>query len=354
MTRHEFITADSICLQYIPDESIDLIVTSPPYPMIEMWDECFIGMNESIRDDFNNRRIQSAFNKMHSCLNNIWRECNRVLKKSGFICINIGDATRTFDSNFQLFCNHSKVIEYMSTLGYMQMPPIIWHKPSNSPNKFMGSGMYPAGAYVTLEHEYILIFRNGGKRDFTEHEKHMRRESAYFYEERNKWFQDVWKINGTQQIIRQSNTRGRNASYPFEIPYRLINMYSIKGDTVLDVFGGLGTTAIAAMSAERNSISIDIDSAITDMAKERACSAKEQINTYINNRLIAHNTFIHGIGAEKLNSFYDNVYHGTKVKTKQEVDLRINFMDSIAIDTADGSLLCEYTKENPNRPKGLF
>ena len=70
------------------------------------------------------------------------------------------------------------------------MPAILWRKPTNAPNKFMGSGMLPPNAYVTLEHEYILMFRWGAKREFSQEEqKRSRRESAYFWEERNGWFQ---------------------------------------------------------------------------------------------------------------------------------------------------------------------
>ena len=111
----------------------------------------------------------------------------------------------------------------------------MWRKATNAPNKFMGSGMLPCGAYVTLEHEWILIFRKGGKRVYkTAEAKESRRDSSFFWEERNVWFSDVWEIKGVKQNINKAPSRERNASYPLEIPYRLINMYSQKGDVVLD------------------------------------------------------------------------------------------------------------------------
>src|SRR5690606_1592163 len=137
-------------------------------------------------------------------------------------------------------------------LGFANMPNILWRKQTNAPNKFMGSGMLPAGAYVTLEHEWILVFRKAGKRTFrSEAEKKLRRESAFFWEERNTWFSDLWDLKGVKQKITNSGSRDRSAAYPFELPYRLINMYSVKGDIVLDPFLGTGTTALAAMATER-------------------------------------------------------------------------------------------------------
>ena len=152
-TTHEFICGWSSDLKTIKDNSVALIVTSPPYPMIEMWDECFTYQDPSINFD----EPQTAFEKMHLLLNQVWQECDRILIDNGFICINIGDATRTINDVFQVFSNHSKILAYFQSLGYSILPDIIWRKQSNSPNKFMGSGMYPAGAYVTYEHEYILI-----------------------------------------------------------------------------------------------------------------------------------------------------------------------------------------------------
>lgn len=151
-----------------------------------------------------------AFNKMHDILDAVWHECDRVLAPNGFVCINIGDATRTVDGKFQLFSNHYRIIDYFMKHGYCVMPDILWRKQSNSPNKFMGSGMYPAGAYVTYEHEYILIFRKGGKRVFNEQEKLLRQKSAYFWEERNIWFSDLWDIKGISQNIKNNDkTRKR-------------------------------------------------------------------------------------------------------------------------------------------------
>lgn len=180
MTKHEIIIGNSNNMKAIPDGTVNLIVTSPPYPMIEMWDEMFSSQHPAIRNDLESGNGMAAFEKMHEVLNAIWQECDRVLADNGFVCINIGDATRTINDNFQLYSNHTQIINKFLSMGYCALPDIHWRKQSNAPNKFMGSGMFPAGAYVTSEHEYILVFRKGGKRVFKGAEKALRQKSAFF------------------------------------------------------------------------------------------------------------------------------------------------------------------------------
>lgn len=341
MTKHEIIVGDSKDLSSIQNESVDLIVTSPPYPMIEMWDDIFSEQDKEIKLALNEGRGMDAFNKMHSILNAVWNECDRVLATNGFICINIGDATRTLAGDFQLYSNHAQIITFFMNKGYSVLPDIHWRKQSNAPNKFMGSGMYPAGAYVTYEHEYILVFRKGGKRTFTGESKRLRQKSAYFWEERNVWFSDLWEIKGTSQVIRATQaSRDRNASFPFEIPYRLVNMYSAEGDTVLDPFAGLGTTALACMVANRNSISYDRDQVIVDLAIENISKTSNVLNDAIDTRLRNHVSFIDGLPQEKREKCYENAQHGFQVKTKQETAIKIDRIDSIKI--SGNSVICTY------------
>lgn len=139
--KHRLIAADSRKLKTIEDESVQLVVTSPPYPMIEMWDQSFGEMDPSIRADLEDGSGMSAFEKMHAILVDVWRECDRVLEKNGFVCINIGDATRTLNGQFQLYSNHTAVVNCFLSMGYSVLPDILWRKPSNAPNKFMGSAV---------------------------------------------------------------------------------------------------------------------------------------------------------------------------------------------------------------------
>lgn len=343
MTRHEIIIGNSNNMSTIPDSSVNLIVTSPPYPMIEMWDEMFGLQNPEIKDALNAGDGNSAFLKMHTVLNSIWKECDRVLAKNGFACINIGDATRTLGDNFQLYSNHTQIINQFVAMGYSVLPDIHWRKQSNSPNKFMGSGMYPAGAYVTYEHEYILVFRKGGKRVFKGEGKALRRKSAFFWEERNVWFSDLWEIKGASQAILSAKAgRDRNASFPLEIPFRLVNMYSAEGDTVLDPFAGLGTTNIACMIANRNSIGIDIDDEIAKIALSNMGQNIEAFNRIIDDRITRHLEFIDSQPDEKKAKCYSNVPHGFLVKTKQETDIEIEQLKEIV--RKDNVYICEYEK----------
>jgi DNA modification methylase len=325
-THHTVTYSDSKNMEAVPSESVDLMVTSPPYPMIEMWDEMFAQQRSSVKAALKNGEGSKAFESMHEMLDPIWKEVYRVLKFGGFACINIGDATRTINGNFVLYPNHMKILTSALKLGFTALPCILWRKQTNAPNKFMGSGMLPAGAYVTLEHEYILILRKGPKREFKkEKDKKIRRESAIFWEERNSWFSDVWfDIKGTPQALNDKDARLRSAAYPFEIVYRLINMYSAKGDVVLDPFLGTGTTTVAAIASGRNSIGYEIDPAMkkaVDRMKDAVVDSSKQI---IRNRLYKHMEFVVDRLKTKGMFKYENVYYGFPVMTAQEKELIIN------------------------------
>lgn len=342
MTTHRMINCNSKQIKELKDQSVQLIVTSPPYPMVEMWDCLFSEQDQSISEDLSKGDALHAFQKMHSLLNNVWDECDRVLVDHGFVCINIGDATRTINGNFQLFSNRTAITNYFLSKGYSVLPDIIWHKQSNSPNKFMGSGMYPAGAYVTYEHEYILVFRKGGKREFKGTSKEFRQKSAYFWEERNVWFSDIWEIKGTSQAISspQKAIRERSAAFPFEIPYRLVNMYSIEGDTVLDPFAGLGTTNLACMASNRNSVGVEMDPAIAALALQNLAVSADDLNAMIDSRIQRHLSFIEALPPEKRERCYQNGPHGFDVKTKQETAIKIDRVKRVQQN--DGVITCFY------------
>ena len=107
-TNHIFYNQNSTDLSEIKDKSVDLIVTSPPYPMIEMWNDCFVAQDKSI----NLKKFDETYLKMHTLLEKVWNECDRVLKNSGFICINIGDAVKNCDGVFKVYSNHTKIIDF--------------------------------------------------------------------------------------------------------------------------------------------------------------------------------------------------------------------------------------------------
>lgn len=334
-TTHKIHTGAAQNMSAISDSSVELVVTSPPYPMIEMWDEIMSKQNPKIATGLKEKAPDIVFELMHRELDKVWSEVARVLIPGGIVCVNIGDATRTFDGNFALYSNHSRIINYFTNHGFVNLPNIIWRKQTNAPNKFMGSGMLPAGAYVTLEHEWILIFRKGGKREFKNAtDKQKRRESSFFWEERNVWFSDLWdNIKGTKQKIA-AESRDRSAAYPLEIPYRLINMYSLQGDTVLDPFLGTGTTTIAAIMSNRNSIGYEIDDKFADVIIDNIQSSSiDQMNELIKSRIEAHKTFIAERQQNNKEIKHFNEHLQLPVITSQETDMQFVYLSEILGDS---------------------
>ncbi len=345
-TSHKIIYDNAKEMKDIKAESVDLIVTSPPYPMIEMWDELFGKENPEITEALKEGNGNRAFELMHKELDKIWSEVYRVLKKGGIACINIGDATRSINGVFQMYPNNARIINFFSKLGFQALPNIIWVKETNKPNKFMGSGMLPASAYVTLEHEYILIFRKGDKREFkTSEEKLNRHKSAYFWEERNVWYSDMWRdIKGTLQKLNNSEMRDRSGAFPFELAYRLINMFSVQGDIVLDPFLGTGTTLLASMVSERNSIGYEIERHFKDVIEGQINELKEIANIYIDERLEKHRRFVEE-KKELGEAFkYLNRNYNIMVKTSQEIDLIIPIVKEIK-NAGENSFKVEYSTQ---------
>ena len=347
-SRHKVINASSHDLRQLADDSIDLVVTSPPYPMIGMWDDLFSRLQPEIQRALQQGHDERAFECMHMELEKTWSGLRRVVKPGGIVCINVGDATRTTEDDFKLWSNHARIIKWFTTNGFTNLPNIIWRKPTNAPNKFMGSGMLPAGAYVTLEHEYILIFRKGGKRKFDSgHEKLNRQQSAVFWEERNQWFSDIWELAGTKQKLGIKSSRERSAAYPFEIPYRLINMFSVKGDTILDPFLGTGTTTMAAIASARNSIGYELDSTLlTDFVQLTVTEEQTHtLNKVIQARLQNHLEFVEYRKKQKGEDAFRhlNIPYGFQVMTSQERDLTLNYVT--AVRQQGDILTVEYTAE---------
>lgn len=253
------IIGDSRRMKELPDSSVHLVVTSPPYPMVSIWDEFF--QEESI----------ASYDGMHDYLDQTWKEVRRVLVQGGIACINIGDATRTKDGVFHLYPNHSRVIEAFERLGLVTLPYVLWKKPTTKPRykgkgAFLGSGFLPPNAYVTLDMEFILIFRKGNLRSF-EPKDPRRYRSKFNKRERDEWFSQVWNITGTRQS--HNDLERRVAAFPEEIPRRLIRMFSIEGDLVLDPFLGSGTTLKAAMDLSRRSIGYEKVAKFSEIIRER-------------------------------------------------------------------------------------
>jgi modification methylase len=267
-TYHKIIIGNSQEMPELADGSVQLMVTSPPYPMIKMWDDLFCKADQKLANlwgelevDGQEETVRQIYDAMHNYLAKVWAETYRVLVDGGIACINIGDATRRINGKFQLFPNHSRIIEVCEKIGFTTLPYILWKKPTTKPKykgkgAFLGSGFLPPNAYVTLDCEFILLFRKGNLRKFPVHDPD-RYGSAFIKSERDVWFSQIWALKGTRQTTTELERR--TAAYPEEIAERLIKMFSIKGDTVLDPFLGSGTTTKIAMQNERSSVGYEAD-----------------------------------------------------------------------------------------------
>ncbi|HYA54399.1 MAG TPA: site-specific DNA-methyltransferase [Thermoplasmata archaeon] len=237
---------DARRLTEVEDRSVHLVVTSPPYPMIPQWDGLFRALGAT------------NYPAMLGVLTDAWTECRRVLVPGGILAVNIGDALRTADGEFRLWPNVAETLVAVARLGLTPLPYLLWKKPTNRPNAFLGSGFLPPNAYVTLDCEHILLFRNGALRAFVKHDP-ARLASRFSRSERDRWFSQIWSdIRG----VRQRAPSGRSAAFPPELAERLVRMFSVQGDTVLDPFAGTGTTLWAAARWGRNAVGVEWDGGI--------------------------------------------------------------------------------------------
>lgn len=345
-TDHALVVEDARDLSSIPTDSVDLVVTSPPYPMVEMWDDAFEEMRPAIGEALSDGDGETAFQLMHEELEAVWDQLKRVVVGGGIVAINIGDATRSINGTFQQYPNHAAVIDSLRERGFHNLPTIFWKKSTNSPTKFLGSGCIPPNQYATLGHEYILIFRHGERRSF-EPNYGDRYESAYFWEERNEWFSDQWTdIQGVDQSLDggentsrtngdgkpqserntqptgESRSRERSAAFPFEVPYRLIHMFSIFGDTVLDPFAGTGTTNLAAMVAGRNSVGVDLHQDILQTITDEIGTLPKLSRKLLDERVEQHQRFVAKQRRNGDELTTDTANYPFPVMTQQETDIR--------------------------------
>lgn len=203
--------------------------------MIKKWDKLF-GTTD--------------FETQHKMLDSTWKECYRILVPGGICCINIGDATRTVGGNFCCYPNYARVLIKCRRIGFTPLIPILWKKISNRPNAFLGSGFLPPNAYVSQDCEYIIIMRKGRLRKFPAKDSN-RIKSRFIKSQRDLWFQQLWQIPGAKGAKSTS-------AFPEAIPSRLIRMFSVIGDTVVDPFSGTGTVRKVAKHLNRNFVGYNI------------------------------------------------------------------------------------------------
>jgi modification methylase len=252
-TLHRLINGDARDLSFLEDESVHLVITSPPYWNLKRYQEN--------PDQLGHIQDYEAF---LAELEKVWRHCLRVLVPGGRMVCVVGDvcvARRDFGRHL-VFPLHADICVICRRLGFDNLNPIVWHKIANASyevtngSKFLGKP-YEPNAIIKNDMEFILMQRKpGGYRKPTEAQRDASRISK---EEFDRWFQQIWNITG-------ASTKHHPAPFPLELATRLVRMFSFTGDTVLDPFCGSGTTMVAAMRTGRSSIGVEIEPEYCRMA----------------------------------------------------------------------------------------
>lgn len=259
MTKHKIIFGDSRCLNEIEDNSVQLIITSPPYWQLKDYgSDNQIGFNDSYEEYINN-------------LNLVWQECNRVLSDGCRLCINIGDqfARSVYYGRYKVIPIRTEIIRFCETLKMDYMGAIIWQKTTTmnttGGGAVMGSFPYPRNGILKMDYEFILIFKKLG--NAPKPTKEQKENSAMTKEEWSEYFSSHWHFNGVKQYEHI-------AMFPEELPKRLIKMFSFVGETVFDPFAGSGTTSLAAKHLGRNSIGYEINKSFAPIIKNKLCEER--------------------------------------------------------------------------------
>jgi site-specific DNA-methyltransferase (adenine-specific) len=265
-TAHRLVCGDARDLSFVPDESVHLVVTSPPYWTLKDYPASAAQLG-AIED----------YESFLAELDKVWRECKRVLVPGGRVCCVVGDVCvpRKRIGRHFVMPLHADIQVRSRSLGLDVLTPILWHKIANGVTEAVGNGAgfygkpFQPGAVVKNDVEYILFMRKGGEyRKVTPLQKAL---SILTKEEMQRWWRSIWTD------VRGASTRaGHPAPYPAALAERLIRMFSFAGDTVLDPFAGTGSTAVAAIAAGRHSISVEIDAGYVQIAASNIEAATRQ------------------------------------------------------------------------------
>lgn len=260
-TTHIVRQGDSRSLKELADESVHLVVTSPPYFNLKPYESDVGGAQLGRLDDYEG---------FLSELDKVWRECGRVLVPGGRICCVIGDILipRRIDGRHRVLPLPADIQVRSRRLGLDNLTPILWFKIGNRTNEAGGGSSgyygkpYQPGAIIKNDHEHILMLRKpGGYRSTSMMQKAL---SMLQRDEMDAWMRPVWS-----DIRGASLRNGHPAPYPVELAERIIRMFSFAGDTVLDPFAGSGSTAIAALRSGRSSISVEVEETYVAKAASR-------------------------------------------------------------------------------------
>lgn len=264
-TAHDIIIGDSRQLDFLDDSSVQLAITSPPYWQLKDYGtKNQIGYHQSYESYINN-------------LNLVWQECYRVLENGCRLCINIGDqfARAAYYGRYKVIPIRTEIIKFCESIGFDYMGAIIWQKKTTTNTtggaSLMGSYPNPRNGILSIDYEFILLFKKLGKPKIVTTE--IKRQSAMTKEEWKEYFQGHWNFGGVRQ-------EGHIAMFPEELPHRLIKMFSFVGDTVLDPFLGSGTTSLAAKKNNRNSVGYEINRDFKAFIEKKLGSNTAEVNQH--------------------------------------------------------------------------
>jgi site-specific DNA-methyltransferase (adenine-specific) len=262
-THHKIINGDSRQMSELEDNSVHLVITSPPYWQLKDYgSENQIGFNDTYEDYINN-------------LNLVWKECYRVLHNGCRLCVNIGDqfARAVYYGRYKVIPIREEIIKFCENIGFDYMGAIIWQKVTTSNTTGggiqMGSYPNPRNGILKLDYEFILIFKKLG--DAPKPSKEQKDLSKMSSEEWNTYFAGHWNFTGT----RQNN---HIAMFPDELPKRLIKMFSFVDETILDPFLGSGTTSLVAKILDRNSVGYEINKDFIPVIKDKLNFSQKDLN----------------------------------------------------------------------------
>lgn len=269
-TLHRLIRGDARDLSKIPDASIHLVVTSPPYWNLKEYPQTPGQIGNM--DDY-----EAFLNE----LDRVWEHCFRVLVPGGRVCCVVGDIciSRRNGGRHFVVPLHSDIQVRSRRLGFDSLTPVLWLKVANirmeasKSSRFLGKPYLPNGI-IKNDIETIVMLRkpgNGGKRGYRSPTPEMEATSRIGKKEYFSWFQPIWSD------VPGASLRHHPAPFPKEIPYRLIRMFSFAGDTVLDPFVGTGTTMLAAIETGRNSIGVEVNPDYIGLAKHNIEKASSNL-----------------------------------------------------------------------------
>ena len=258
-TKHSLYRNDARELEFLPDNSVHLVVTSPPYWTLKEY-----------RDHSGQMGHIEDYETFLDELDKVWRECFRVLVPGGRLVCVVGDvclSRRKNKGEHTVVPLHSSIQERCRKIGYRNLAPIIWYKIANAAYEAEGNGggflgkPYEPNAVVKNDIEFILMLRKAG--GYRSPDLATRILSVIPAAKHKEWFQQVWSG------VTGASTRSHPAPYPLELAERLVRMFSFVGDTVLDPFSGTATTSTACSKWGRNSVGVEVDEQYFDFGLER-------------------------------------------------------------------------------------